>query len=54
LSGAWVFKDTRLPVSTVFDNLEDDRLLTALVHWRVVQELKASPNERAGCDRAKQ
>ncbi len=22
VSGAWVFKDTRMPVSTVFDNLE--------------------------------
>ena len=22
-SGAWVFKDTRMPVSTVFENLED-------------------------------
>jgi len=22
-SGAWVFKDTRMPVSTVFDNLKD-------------------------------
>ncbi|MFN7925195.1 MAG: DUF433 domain-containing protein [Bryobacteraceae bacterium] len=22
VSGAWVFKDTRLPVSTVFENLE--------------------------------
>ena len=24
VSGAWVFKDTRLPVATVFDNLEAD------------------------------
>lgn len=23
LSGAWVFKDTRLPVATVIENLED-------------------------------
>ncbi len=23
LSGAWVFRDTRLPVATVFENLED-------------------------------
>jgi uncharacterized protein (DUF433 family) len=22
VSGAWVFKDTRLPVATIFDNLE--------------------------------
>ena len=22
-SGAWVFKDTRMPVSTVFENLQD-------------------------------
>jgi uncharacterized protein (DUF433 family) len=23
VSGAWVFKDTRIPVSVVFENLED-------------------------------
>ena len=23
LSGAWVFRDTRLPVATVFENLQD-------------------------------
>ena len=23
VSGAWVFKDTRMPVSTVFENLQD-------------------------------
>ncbi len=23
MSGAWVFRDTRLPVATVFENLED-------------------------------
>ncbi len=23
VSGAWVFRDTRLPVATVFENLED-------------------------------
>ncbi len=27
-SGAWVFKDTRMPVATVFENLESGRPLT--------------------------
>ena len=30
VSGAWVFKDTRMPVSTVFENLEAEPPLTKL------------------------
>lgn len=31
LSGAWVFKDTRMPVSAVFENLEDGITIDELV-----------------------
>src|SRR5213082_1102394 len=33
LGGAWVFKDTRLPVSTVFDNLEDGVTIDEIMEW---------------------
>ena len=33
LGGAWVFKDTRLPVSTVFDNLEDGVSIEEIMEW---------------------
>ncbi len=31
LSGAWVFKDTRMPVSAVFENLEDGITIDELI-----------------------
>jgi len=31
VSGAWVFKDTRMPVSVVFENLEDGITIDELV-----------------------
>jgi uncharacterized protein (DUF433 family) len=31
VSGAWVFKDTRMPVSAVFENLEDGITIDELV-----------------------
>jgi uncharacterized protein (DUF433 family) len=31
LSGAWVFKDTRMPVSTVFENLEAGATIDEIV-----------------------
>ena len=31
--GGWVFKDTRLPVSTVFDNLEDGATIDEIMQW---------------------
>ena len=31
VSGAWVFKDTRMPVSTVFENLEDGVTIDELI-----------------------
>ena len=39
LSGAWVFRDTRLPVSTVFENLEDGATIDEITEWfRVSKE----------------
>ena len=33
VSGAWVFKDTRMPVSIVFDNLEAGATIDEIVEW---------------------
>lgn len=33
LSGAWVFKDTRMPVSTVFENLESGATIEEIMEW---------------------
>ena len=33
LSGAWVFRGTRVPVSALFENLEDGVPLTQFVEW---------------------
>ena len=57
LSGAWVFRDTRLPVATVIENLEDLSVeevmeqfdvtreqITAVLEF-VAQSLKAPPAE---------
>lgn len=32
-SGAWVFKDTRTPVSVVFDNLEVGATIEEIMEW---------------------
>jgi uncharacterized protein (DUF433 family) len=32
-SGAWVFKDTRMPVATVFENLESGATVDEIVEW---------------------
>ncbi len=32
-SGAWVFKDTRMPVSTVFENFESGATIEEIVEW---------------------
>ena len=32
-SGAWVFKDTRMPVSTVFENLESGASIEEIMEW---------------------
>jgi len=33
LSGAWVFRDTRLPVSVVFENLEAGATIDEITEW---------------------
>lgn len=33
LSGAWVFKDTRMPVSAVFENLEAGATIDEVMEW---------------------
>ena len=33
MSGAWVFKDTRLPVRTLFENLEAGATVDDFVAW---------------------
>ncbi len=32
-SGAWVFRDTRMPVSVVFDNLEVGASISEIMEW---------------------
>jgi len=32
-SGAWVFKETRMPVSTVFENLEAGATIDEIMEW---------------------
>ena len=33
VSGAWVFKDTRMPVSLVFENLEAGATIEEIMDW---------------------
>ena len=33
VSGVWVFRGTRVPVSTLFENLEDGALVSHFVEW---------------------
>jgi uncharacterized protein (DUF433 family) len=33
VSGAWVFKDTRMPVSLVFENLEAGATIDEIMDW---------------------
>jgi len=33
MSGAWVFKGTRIPVSALFENLEDGTQITQFIEW---------------------
>jgi uncharacterized protein (DUF433 family) len=37
-SGAWVFKDTRMPVATVFENLEDMSVEEVMDQFDVTRE----------------
>jgi len=33
VSGAWVFRGTRVPVSALFENLEDGAQLSEFIEW---------------------
>jgi len=33
LSGAWVFRDTRMPIAAVFENLEAGATVDEIVEW---------------------
>ena len=33
LNGTWVFKDTRMPVSAVFENLESGASIEEIMEW---------------------
>jgi uncharacterized protein (DUF433 family) len=33
VSGAWVFRDTRVPVSALFENLEDGAQVAQFIEW---------------------
>jgi uncharacterized protein (DUF433 family) len=33
VSGAWLFKSTRVPVTALFDNLEDGATVTDFLEW---------------------
>jgi uncharacterized protein (DUF433 family) len=33
VSGAWVFRGTRIPVTTLFENLEDGAQIADVVRW---------------------
>ena len=33
VSGAWVFRDTRVPISALFENLEDGSQVDQFVEW---------------------
>jgi uncharacterized protein (DUF433 family) len=43
VSGAWVFRGTRMPVATVFENLEDGMTIDAIVEQFAVtrEQVKA-------------
>jgi uncharacterized protein (DUF433 family) len=38
VSGAWVFKDTRMPVATVFENLQDSSIEEVMEQFDVTRE----------------
>jgi uncharacterized protein (DUF433 family) len=42
LGGAWVFRDTRLPVATVIENLEDLTIAEVMEQFDVTQEQVAA------------
>ena len=50
LNGAWVFRDTRMPVSAVFENLEDGATVDEITEWyRISKEQVIAVLEFAAC-----
>jgi len=51
VSGAWVFRGTRVPVATLFQNLEDGAQLSDFVEWFPGVTLQRAPAvlEHAAC-----
>jgi len=48
VSGAWVFKNTRVPVRALFENLEDGATVNDFLAWfRGVTSPQPSPRSRA-------
>jgi uncharacterized protein (DUF433 family) len=43
VGGAWVFKDTRMPVSTVFENLESGSSIEEIMEWFDVTREQIAP-----------
>ena len=50
LSGAWVFRDTRMPVSAVFENLEAGATVEEIAEW--FHLAKGANNRGSGICRA--
>jgi uncharacterized protein (DUF433 family) len=50
VSGAWVFKGTRLPVATVIENLEDLSIDEVIEQFGVTREQIAAVLELRGCE----
>jgi uncharacterized protein (DUF433 family) len=46
VSGAWVFRDTRLPVATVIENLEDLSVEEVMEQFDVTREQIAAARPR--------
>jgi uncharacterized protein (DUF433 family) len=42
-SGAWVFRDSRLPVSVVFDNLEVGASISEIMEWFHLSHEQVAP-----------
>jgi uncharacterized protein (DUF433 family) len=50
LSGAWVFRDTRLPVATVIENLEDLSVDEVMEQFDVTRETDCSGARLRGAE----
>ena len=55
VSGAWVFRDTRMPVSIVFENLEAGATIDEIMEWfhltreQIVTVLEFAPRSLDPC-----